>query len=88
MEYKGYTATAEIETYETWSLNEQGEPVNRLSGGGVGEVTGYSFTNEETGDDFSSYQYIDGEHNFTGEPEAIRELIDDRIAELAERAAA
>lgn len=76
MEYKGYAVTAEVETYETWSLDEEGQAIERIDSGDFFEITGYHFDNEETGDGF--FETVGA-----SDVETLHALVDARIAELA-----
>lgn len=86
MEYQGYEIKADVKTYEIWALDDYGNLGDWESNQDGADIVGYMFENEKTGDHFSSYQYISGEHELSrGE---IHKMVDDRIAELAEKAAA
>ena len=76
MLYRDYKITAEVETYETWEINEQGEATECIGSGDFFEITGYHFHNEKTDDDFF-------EALSAADVETLHELVDAHIKELA-----
>lgn len=75
MEYKGYIVTAEVETYETWSLDETGQAIERVDSGDFFEITGYHFDNDETADSF--FETVGA-----SDVETIHALVDDHLKDL------
>lgn len=76
MQYKGYTITAECQSYDQWSIDDDGELVDWLNGLEGLDVVGYHFDNNETGDHhFESVSECSGEE--------LRNLLDNHIDELA-----
>jgi hypothetical protein len=76
MKYKGYIITAEVETYERWSLDATGEADERIDSGDFFEITGYHFDNDDSGDSF--FETVGA-----SDVETLRELVDAHIAESA-----
>jgi hypothetical protein len=76
MEYKGYTVTAEVESFDFYTVDEDGRPVEFVENGNGGDVTGYRYDNSATGDEFfvSVSQSDEEDHRF---------YIDQHIEELA-----
>lgn len=76
MLYKDYEITAEVQSYDVWTINEDGslddwrEPLDGV------EITGYFFKNEKTGDEF--HQSVS-----ESDAETLKALVDDHIKELA-----
>lgn len=74
MNYKGYEITAEVQSYDIWTVDENGSLADwKESMDGV-EVTGYFFNNEDTGDDFH-------ESMSDSDAEALQAVIDKHLAE-------
>lgn len=77
MEYKGYTITAEVEGYDFYTIDENGDPMEFVESGNGGDVTGYQYENEETGDSWFDTMSRD-------DMEGHRSAIDNRLEELAQ----
>lgn len=75
MEYKGYTITAEIETYEQWSLDEDGDLAEFIGDNDGFAITGYHFDHKSGNDAFfETVSDLD--------VETLHQLIDAHIEEL------
>ena len=73
MQHRGYDIFAEVETFEHWTIDENGRPVEHVQDLDSIEVTGYSF--ESINDSFfqaGSQMPLD----------MLRDIIDDHITEL------
>lgn len=77
MQYKGYTITAEVTAYEIFSLNADGSRDEYIESSlNSGDITGYFFDNDKTGDSF---------FETTGECDQLdlEWIVDDRLKVLA-----
>lgn len=52
MKYRGFDITAEVETYDAWTIDDDGNLVDWSSSKDGLTVTGYDFNNTETGESF------------------------------------
>lgn len=79
MLYKNYNVTAEVQSYDIWDLDKDGNLLDWQSESDGFEVTGYHFfkgeTDTEKGDDF--FQAMS-----ESDAQTLEQLIDDRIEDL------
>jgi hypothetical protein len=73
MIYRGYEITASAKTYLTWSLNDEGDPVEVL-GRDDGEIGGYFARHIETGEELD---FIEGKR-----VESAKYAVDEHLAQV------
>lgn len=77
MDYKDYTITAEVQSYDKWTIDSNGKPSEWIEGLDGIEVTGYHFDHEDSTKSF--FQAMSETDRTT-----LKCLVDDHIKELAE----
>lgn len=75
MEYKGYTVTAIVKSYDRWTLDASGQLDDFHDGLDGVEVVSYEFDNAGTGDSFS----LDMSESDLDE---LKQSIDQHLAEI------
>lgn len=72
MIYRGITITAEVETYETWDIDDEGRPSDFISNNDGMDVAGYFFESRELG----IYEFVSSSETDLSQ---LKEIADDFI---------